>query len=143
MPLAGRSITLLSVDLAVPRLKSDEGFRSISYTDTTGHQTIGYGFNVSAGISQYAATALLQAQVQEIANTLSTYPWFTDDARGAVLIDLGFNLGITGLLHFPQMLSCLSAKDYQGAHDQLLDSQAARQLPQRYNSLAQTLLIGA
>jgi lysozyme len=135
---------MTSVDLAVSRLQTDEGFRSTAYRDTAGHLTIGYGFNVDAGISQYAALALLDAQTQEIATQLAQYPWYQglDDVRASVMIELAFNLGLHGLLGFVHMLAALDLKDWQTAHDQLLDSDAARELPTRYNALALLLLNG-
>ena len=133
-----------AIDVAMPRLKTDEGFRAVKYTDTAGHETIGYGFNIDAGISQYAATQLLLAQVTELGTDLAAYGWFQglDDVRASVLLELAFNLGLAGLLHFPAMLSFVGAKNWQGAHDELLNSEAARQLPNRYQMLANLLLTG-
>jgi lysozyme len=133
-----------AVDLAVARLKVDEGFRAQKYLDTVGKTTIGYGFNVDAGITQTAATALLVAQATELWQQLSTYGWWgtIDDARASVLVELAFNLGPTGLLHFPRMLSAIGAKDWDTAATELLDSDAARQLPARYNALAVILRSG-
>ena len=134
-----------AIDLAIPRLQADEGFRAIKYTDTTGHETIGYGFNISAGISQSAALALLTAQATELAAQLQSFRAFQglDDVRASVLIELAFNLGVNGLSGFSQMLNALASGDWQTAHDQLLESQAARQLPARYALLANLLLNGA
>jgi lysozyme len=133
-----------ALDLAVARLQVDEGFRANVYIDTTGHQSIGYGFNISAGISQGAALALLNAQAGELAQQLAVYSWAAglNDPRMSVLIELAFNLGLTGLLHFPLMLAAIGQQNWQAAHDQLLASQAAQQLPQRYGVLAQILLTG-
>lgn len=131
-------------DMAVTRLRVEEGFRSQAYMDTTGHLTIGYGFNVDAGITQNAATALLMAQVCELADKLVAFPWYAllDPVRQSVLLDLAFNLGITGLLEFEHMLLAISDKNWQGAHDELLASRAATQAPVRYQALAGLLLTG-
>lgn len=133
-----------ALDLAIGRLKIDEGFKSTLYTDTTGHRTIGYGFNVDAGITEPSAFALLNAQASEVANQLQPMRGFQglDDVRASVLIELAFNLGVNGLLGFSKMLNALASGDYQTAHDQLLDSKAARQLPSRYDQLATMLLTG-
>ncbi len=133
-----------AIDLAVGRLKTDEGFRTLAYTDTTGHETIGYGFNVTAGISQFSAAALLTAQATELATELQAFGWYTglDEMRSSVLIELAFNLGLAGLLHFPAMLQALRSGNWQGAHDELLNSDAARALPARYQMLANLLLTG-
>lgn len=133
-----------AVDLAVTRLQKEEGFRPSLYLDTTGHQTIGYGFNVQAGMTQTQALALLNAQVLELDDALSRYWWWTslDAVRASVILDLAFNLGLNGLLHFPNMLSAIGVQDWITAHDELLDSDAARLLPARYGALAETLLNG-
>ena len=134
-----------AADMAIARLQTNEGFRPLVYTDTTGHQTIGYGFNISAGISQPAALALLTVQVQQIADQIAGSSWAVglDDVRMSVLIELEFNLGLGGLMAFHQMIAALRAQDWQGAHDALLDSEAARLLPTRYGQLANLLLNGA
>lgn len=133
-----------AVDLAIPRLKVDEGFRAAKYVDTAGRLTIGYGFNVDAGISQFAAAALLQAQAQERASALAGFWWAQglDDVRMSVVIEVAFNDGLNGLLHFPKMLAAIGAKDWATAKAELLDSDAARELPTRYAALAQIMLSG-
>jgi lysozyme len=133
-----------AVDIALGRLKVDEGFRAAAYRDTVGKLTIGYGFCVDAGISQFAAAALLAAQAQERAQALAGFWWAQglDDARMSVVIEIAFNDGTAGLLHFPKMLAAIGAKNWQAAHDECLDSDAARELPARYKLLAQILLTG-
>ena len=129
------------VDLAVTRLQTEEGFRGTAYRDIVGKLTIGYGFNVDAGISKFAAGELMRAQVAEIRQQLTAYTWWPegDDTRCSVFLDLAFNMGVGGLLHFPHMLACAEAKDWPGAADALLDSQAARMLPTRYKALGDLL----
>jgi lysozyme len=133
-----------ATDLTVARLATEEGFRAKAYRDTKGKLTIGYGFSVDAGISQYCAHALLEAQAQELAIELGRFSWFVglDDIRASVLIDLAFNDGLVGLLHFPKMIAGIGARNWQVAHDELLDSEAARELPTRYSALAKILLNG-
>ena len=132
-----------AIDLAVARLKPEEGYRPKKYIDTTGNETIGYGFNIGAGLTEPEAAALLQAQVTTRAAAISTW-WFQglDDVRASVVLDLAFNLGVSGLFEFHDMIAAIQQKDWQKAHDALLDSKAAKQLPTRYNALAQSLLTG-
>lgn len=136
---------MTAIDFAAARLEREEGFRAQAYRDTAGKLTIGYGFNVDAGISMRAARALLAAQVQERFEWLSPFWWAQglDDLRMSVLIDVSFNVGTAGLLHFPKMLAAIGTKNWQAAHDELLDSDAARMLPARYQKLARILLTGA
>ena len=133
-----------ALDMAVARLKVDEGFRATPYVDTTGHLSVGYGTNLDAGLSESAASALLVAQATELANELATYTWASglNDVRASVLIELAFNLGMTGLMRFQRMIAAIRSGDWGGAHDELLDSDAALELPVRYQMLAEMLLTG-
>jgi lysozyme len=131
-------------DLATARLVTEEGFRSSAYHDAVGKLTVGYGFCIDEGISEPAARALLLAQVQERVAALEAYWWYSplDEVRKSVVIDVSFNVGITGLLHFPKMIAALGASNWQAAHDELLDSDAARLNVSRYQNLASILLTG-
>ena len=135
---------MTAVDLALPRLKTEEGFRAAVYRDTQGHQTIGYGFNLDAGISKVAAESLLIAQAQERHDALLKFPWYAalDPVRQSVCLDVAFNNGLHGLLEFVHMLSALAKQDWEGAAAELLNSKAANLLPARYQSLANILRTG-
>jgi len=132
-----------AVDIALLRLQTEEGFRAFKYIDTTGHETIGYGFNIDAGITRHAASALLQEQVAELSDTLQQYPWYAalDPVRASVVLDIAFNQGIAGLLHYPHMIAALSRQDWASAAtecavaDPKLDAS-------RYAPLRQLLLAG-
>lgn len=135
-----------AVDLALPRLQTEEGFRGTAYRDTKGLLTIGYGCNIDAGWSKGLAQVVLAYQAGEKADALSGFDWFAnlDEARQSVLVDLAFNMGLHSLLGFPHMLAALARKDWQAAHDELLASKwrtdvgDTRALP-----LANILLTGA
>lgn len=131
-----------SVELVQPRLQSEEGFRARAYRDTQGHVTIGYGFNVDAGISQYAASALLAAQVSELQNSLSAYGWYNalDPVRQSVCLDIAFNGGIDGLLHYPHMIAALAKGDWVTAAAECNVQQP--ELQSRYAKLQQMILTG-
>jgi lysozyme len=133
-----------ALDLAVAQLRVDEGFRANVYKDSQGNATIGYGFAIGSGLSKPAALALLSAQVADLQNQLTTYYWWAalDDPRASAVLNVAFNVGLEGLLHFPKMLAAIAVKDWQTAHDQLLNSDAARLNVDRYKRLAQTLLLG-
>jgi len=131
-----------AVDLALPRLEQEEGFRGTAYRDTHGHLTIGYGFNVDAGITRSAAGALLGAQLTELDTQLQKYSWYAslDPPRQSVCLDIAFNEGLGGLLHFPKMIAALGAQDWTTA-SQECQVQDPRIAP-RYQGLAQILLTG-
>lgn len=133
---------MTAIDSALPRLKTEEGFRSRVYRDTEGHATIGYGFNLDAGISQRAAAALLQEQLEELHETLSTYTWYSglDPVRQGVCLDIAFNDGLHGLLGFPKMIAALAEKNWLTAQSECHVQNP--ELKERYDELATILLTG-
>jgi lysozyme len=134
---------MTAIDLVLPRLKTEEGFSATKYTDTRGHLTLGYGFDVDAGISAFAASALLGAQVAERHASLVAYPWYSnlDPVRQSVCLDIAFNSGLHGLLNFPHMIAALDQGDWSTAAAECKVSNA--ELATRYAALAQLLLTGA
>jgi lysozyme len=128
-----------AVDLALPRLKTEEGFRAVKYLDTQGHESIGYGFNIDAGISEYAASALLLAMTQERHQKLLKFDWYArlDPVRQSVCLDIDFN---ASLLHFPHLIAALSRQDWATAAVECKVTNP--ELAGRYKKLAQLLLGG-
>lgn len=111
-------------------IKKHEDLRLLPYTDTTGHLTIGYGCNLTAGITPEQAQALLNLKVVSLERQLMNYDWFftCNEPRKAVLIDMAFNLGMEGLLGFRIMLDCINRGDWPGAASQMANSEWARQV---------------
>lgn len=131
-----------AVDIVLPRLQTEEGFRGMAYKDTESHLTIGYGFNVDAGITRTAALALMRAQVQELDTSLNGYVWYAtlDAVRQSVCLDIAFNAGLPGLLKFPHMIAALANKDWSTASSECRVTNP--ELAGRYAKLAQILLTG-
>lgn len=133
---------MTAVDIALPRLQTEEGFRALPYKDTNGFETVGYGFNVQAGISRFAAAALLAAQAQEAHAELLKLPWYAalDPIRQSVCLDIDINEGQRGLLKFPHMIAALSRQDWASAATECHVEDP--KLASRYAALAKLLLIG-
>lgn len=131
-----------AVDIALPRLRTEEGFRAVAYKDTQNHTSLGFGFNVDAGISKYAAEALLAAQLAELDTALAGFPWYSaaNDVRKSVFLDIAFNSGLHGLLGFPHMLSAAATGDWEVAAAQCQVKEP--ELAVRYAALAQLLRTG-
>lgn len=131
-----------AVDIALPRVKVEEGFRSKPYRDTRGLLTVGYGYNVEAGITQRVATALLQAQMEELHDILGGFLWYAnlDPVRQSVCLDVALNDGLHGLLAFPNMIAALGRKDWTTAQSECHVENP--ELQERYNTLAHILLTG-
>lgn len=133
---------MTAVDVAFPRLQTEEGFRALPYRDTKGLETVGYGFNVQAGISKYAAAALLKAQAEEAHAALLKLPWYAalDPVRQSVCLDIDINGGEGGLLAFPHMIAALSRQDWASAATECHVENP--ELAGRYAKLSQILLTG-
>jgi len=133
-----------AADLAIPRLKVEEGFRAFPYTDSVGKSTVGYGCNLQAGLTQHAAEALLVAQVDEMHSALSVYGWYEnlDEARQSVCLDIAFNAGLHGLVAgFPNMIAAIERQDWARAAAECHVQNP--QLAGRYEQLAKLLLGGS
>lgn len=132
-----------AVDLALPRVKVSEGFRSHVYRDTRNLETIGFGFQLAAGISERAAEALLREQMAEHHDELIKLPWYAhlNEVRQGVCLDIAINSGTTGLLRFERMILALEARNWAGAAAECKVTNP--ELAGRYAALAQLLLTGA
>ncbi len=129
------STTRSELAVVLSDLREDEGLKLEVYKDTTGHQTIGYGHNLSdLGISKAIADAIL---MEDLVTTLmalnSQIPWWktlTESQRRA-LINMAFNLGVNKLLEFKKMLAALKTGNSDLAATEALDSKWAEQVGSR------------
>lgn len=124
-----------------------EGFKTKPYRCTAGKLTIGVGRNIEdLGITQDEAEFLLENDIDRCVLELSkSYPWFKNltDERQDVLIDMAFNLGITRLRGFKNMISAVESGDYVRASAEMLNSSWARQVGNRAKTLAQIMERGS
>ena len=137
------------IELATDQIKQDEGLVLHSYADTLGYATIGYGRLVDqrkgGGISEDEALYLLKNDVNARLNVLENAIDFfarLDDARKAVLLNMSFQLGITGLLKFKNTLAKIESGDYENASVNMMKSLWARQTPNRAQRLAEQMRTG-
>ena len=141
-------------DKMIERVKKHEGFRDKPYFDTVGKVTIGYGRNIednplttnevralfnrvnwkSKKDAEDWAERLMKADLEKVAEelnaTLAMWPQCSKDQQ-TVLIDLGFNIGIGGLLSFKRMLKAIDNEEPTIAAYELLNSKYARQVKTR------------
>jgi lysozyme len=106
-------------------LKVDEGFRSRVYECTAGKQTIGYGHNLEdCDLPVPVAEALLKHDYMEVYTQLTDWQWFCelDDYRKRIIINMGFNMGVNGVLKFKMMINAIMDKDYNEAANQMENS---------------------
>jgi lysozyme len=128
------------------QLRADEGFRAKPYRDTVGKLTIGVGRNLDDdGISPAEASIMLANDIQNAKQKLAlTIPWTAslDPVRQAVLINMVFNMGMSGLLQFRNTLKFIQGGYYDMAADEMLKSLWAKQVGDRAERLATQLRTG-
>ena len=131
------------LDIALPRVKSAEGFRPSVYLDTVGVQTIGYGCALQDWPEPFAsAVAKIQLEQAETECASITGYLDLDPTRRSVLIEMMFNLGPTRLSGFHDLLRAIRDKDYTAAKEAMLDSKWAMQVKGRAVRLATIMETG-
>lgn len=141
------------VRIAYARLRTEEGKRPRAYNDATGktvtclpegNLTIAFGTNLEDGLDNEEQDWLLEHRLGIAYAESSRFGWYAalNDVRASVILDLVYNDGLGHLLHFPHMLAAISVSDWPRAKDELLNSDAARELESRYVPLATLLYRG-
>ena len=111
-----------------------------------GKLTIGCGRNLTdRGITDDEALFLLSNDIELVRTQLDkALPWWgkENEARRAVMISLGFNLGITKWLSFKTTLGLWEAGKYAEAADRLMTLPWAKQVGPRAVELTEMLRTG-
>jgi lysozyme len=133
-------------------IKQSEGFSLVAYKDSRGFWTIGYG-HLLPQTKDWAGYTITQAQAENYldkdlaeaqANCVYLPEWASLDTqcRKNAVIELEFNMG-SKWRSFAQTRLDIQNKNWQKAHDDLLDSLWAKQVgPTRSHRLANYLLTG-
>jgi GH24 family phage-related lysozyme (muramidase) len=115
-----------ALELFLARAPVEEGVRKFAYNDATGktvtcqpggNLSIGEGINLETGLDPDEIAFLTRHRAGLVEATLQTYSWYVaaGPTRQSVALDIGFNAGIGGLLHFPHMIAAYAAQDWTGA----------------------------
>jgi len=129
----------------IEQLKVHEGLRLKPYHCTEGYLTIGYGRNLETnGITEAEAEMLLANDVFKVMEQLADHGLLQDHTkpRQDVLINMAFQMGVSGLLKFKKMILALDERRYYQAAKEMLDSRWAKQTPNRANELAKQMRTG-
>lgn len=142
---------ITAVDLAYARLNLEEGRRSFAYNDASGKRvtcqpggnlSIAVGVNLEIGLDNDEIDWLSKHRLEKVANQLSAYDWYRtlDAARQSAMLDIAFNQGAAGLLHYPRMLTAILHQDWVTAATEC--HAADTRLDARYAGLAKIILTG-
>jgi lysozyme len=142
------------------RLEFHEGFRAKPYLCSQGKRTIGIGRNLEAkpfteaerlviknpeNITKQEAYFLLENDIKEVIMLLyNMVRCFSklDDERKYALIDMGFQMGVSGVCKFKNMLAAMDAGDFEKASKECLNSAYAKQTPARARRIARLIQTG-
>ncbi len=137
------------------QLQRHEGLSLEAYYCPAGRLTIGYGHNLEAwpvhglgegsSITKARATALLIDDVVRVADELDRLiPWWRElrEPRQAVILNMGFNLGVRGLMGFSKMLAACERGSFVRAAEEMGRSRWAKQVGKRSLELINQMLDG-
>lgn len=130
-------------------IKTDEGVVLHAYPDSLGYTTIGPGILIDerkgGGISEYESDFLLDNRLTRLLGNMDAkLPWLMGKSDGIqrALANMAYNLGIDGLLKFKNMLDYIKNSDYENAANESLNSQWAKQVPNRAAKIASLIRAG-
>lgn len=139
----------MDVKLLEQELSTDEGNIPHAYEDDRGYLTIGIGRLIDSRkggrLSPDEIMLLFNNDVaSHSAAIYQALPWAAtlSDARQRALINMCFQMGIQGVLLFPDMLAAMEKGDFTAAASAALDSDWAKETPNRAQRVAAMIRLG-
>ena len=141
----------MNMERLLKSVKEHEGYRNKVYLDTLGKRTVGVGhlcvedfWEDDKEYEEDFLMDILKKDLQEAirgARSLMEEHDCTDIDEQAeeLLIEMVFQLGMTGVSKFRNMWKALAEKNYIGASYEMLDSRWAKQTPNRAKAMAKTM----
>ena len=132
-------------------VKEHEGYRNKVYLDTLGKRTVGVGHLCVEDFweddKEYEEDFLMDILKKDLQEAIRGAKQLMEDHGCAdideqaeeLLIEMVFQLGMTGVSKFRNMWKALAEKNYIGASYEMLDSRWAKQTPNRANGMAKTM----
>lgn len=165
-PNAAPASSTYDREIMLDELDRDEGERLKVYRCTAGKLTIGVGRNlddvgifahetaalgitkgscIANGITREQSRYLLNSDIDRVDADLDReLPWWRqlDPVRQRILVNMAFNLGITGLCGFKNTLGMIRRGDFEAAAANMLQSKWARQVGARATRLSAMMRSG-
>ena len=141
----------MNMDRLLESVKKHEGYRNKVYLDTLGKRTVGVGHLCVEDFweddkeyeEKFLMTILehdLQTAIKGAKELMEEHGCADiDEQAEEILIEMVFQLGMTGVSKFRNMWKALAEKNYIGASYEMLDSRWAKQTPNRANGMAKTM----
>lgn len=132
-------------ELLETRIKRHEGCRLTPYEDTEGILTVGYGRNLKdVPFTQAEVDFMFLTDFDRAVKGAESFAGYEslNMVRKGVIIEMVFQMGRNGVYQFKKFWAAIDERDWQKAHDEMLDSQWNRQTPERAQELAEIFLKG-
>ena len=141
----------MNLDRLLESVKKHEGYRNKVYLDTLGKRTVGVGHLCVEDFweddKEYEEKFLMTILEHDLssaikgANDLMAENGCMDMNEKAheIIIEMVFQLGMTGVSKFKNMWKALAEKNYIGASYEMLDSRWSKQTPNRAKAMAKTM----
>ena len=132
------------------RIKKHEGFRDRVYLDTLNKRTIGYGHLCKPDETWDDDRTYSKAELETVfktdfnialngANTVLAGCEDVPQKAKEIIIEMVFQLGMTGVSKFKNMIKGIKNKDWKTASIEMLDSRWAKQTPSRAKELSKIM----
>ena len=141
----------MDMDRLLESVKKHEGYRNKVYLDTLGKRTVGVGHLCVEDFweddKEYEEKFLMEILQKDLPQASRGARSLMEDHACAdideqaeeILIEMVFQLGMTGVSKFKNMWKALSELNYVGASYEMLDSKWAKQTPNRAKSMAKIM----
>ena len=133
----------------------EEGMETKVYRCSEGYPTIGKGTKIGPKgapleyytftVSEKVADAMMEEKISRITRILLRENFYCrlNEDRQIIIQSMAYQMGVSGVAKFENMIKALSLKGWQRAHDEALDSLWAKiQTPERAKRHAKVLLTG-
>ena len=116
-------------------IKENEGYVGIVYKDSLGIDTIGYGFAIKdLELDRDICDIILERKIKDLESRVKLkfgwYPFMPKTIQDVVM-EMCYQLGVTGFSKFVKTITYLKDKDFKNASIEMLDSKWAKQTPNR------------
>lgn len=143
----------IAKDLAIKIIKKEEGWREKPYHCSEGFLTVGWGRKISniknapipaIAVNKKEEEKFLVDNVEFILDSLEKRfkaQWLNiGNTRKAVMVSMVYQLGLGGFIGFKNMLKAIDNLDFNTAAKEMLDSKAAKQVPNRFRRNANMMI---
>ena len=124
----------------IDSIKQHEGYVGIVYKDSLGIDTIGYGFDIKdLELDEDICEEILKRKLDQLESSIRLkfgwFPFMPDEIKDVVM-EMCYQLGVTGFSKFVKTITYLKDKDFKNASIEMLDSKWAKQTPNRAKELS-------